>query len=106
MNFTHIRHSRRRWLRPQGILLPVLATVVIYAATKTWLDEQNLQQASLLELQVDAQQDSNNPRIFYYLGLRAQQAGQKDLALDSLGRAATMSPHDEGTWLAWARAAA
>jgi tetratricopeptide (TPR) repeat protein len=99
--------SRQRWLWQLGIpLLLIISAVIWYFKTAPQRAEQTLKQASLLELQVESQQDANNPRVFYYLGQRAQEAGQKQLALTSFQQAATLAPNDEATWLTWARAAA
>lgn len=100
-----LRASRRLWLWGTPLLL-ALAAIAWYAATAPQRAEQALKQSSFLELQYEAQCDPNNPRIFHYLGLTAQRAGQKALALDSFGQAATMAPNDESAWLTWARASA
>ncbi|HZP80943.1 MAG TPA: tetratricopeptide repeat protein [Chthonomonadaceae bacterium] len=100
-----LRAYRRLWL-PGIPLLLALVAIAWYAATSPRRAEQALQQASFLELQYEAQRNPDNPRIFHYLGLTAQRAGQKQLALDSFGQAATMAPHDEAAWITWARAAA
>lgn len=98
-----LRH-RRLW--QIGFLLLLAACIALYFGTASLRAEQALKHASLVDLQFLAQQDPNDARIVYTLGLRAQALHKDELALDSFTAAATLAPHDEKIWLAWARAAA
>lgn len=106
MTVSPAMRSRRKWIWLPGILLLLLAAIFLYRRMMPRRTEQTLEQASLLELQYEAQRDPHNPRVFYYSGVRAQQAGQPQRALNAFGQAATLAPQDEALWLTWARAAA
>src|SRR5579871_6906047 len=96
---------RRRRLWQVGVLL-LAASVALYVGTASLYAGPALEHASLADLMFQAQQDPNDARTVYYLGLRAQDLRNDALALDSFATAATLAPHDETIWLAWARAAA
>jgi len=59
----------------------VLIPVAVYLWAAPTLAERALTQASLPELIADSQRDPNNPRVFHYLGLRYQAAGELEQAL-------------------------
>jgi len=97
---------KKKLIRQAGLLLFLPVSIALYFGTASLRAEQALKHASLADLQFQAQQDPNDARIAYYLGLRAQALHKDELALDSFTSAATLAPHDETIWLAWAHAAA
>ncbi|HZP80944.1 MAG TPA: tetratricopeptide repeat protein [Chthonomonadaceae bacterium] len=86
-------------------LLLLSASLVLYRIAASRRAEYVLRHASLSELQAVAARDADNPRVFYYLGLRAQEAGQGPLAMSAFLRAATLAPDDEKLWLIWSQTA-
>jgi tetratricopeptide (TPR) repeat protein len=95
--------TRTRTLRYLEIAaLIVLVPLAIYLWAAPILAERSLAKASLPELVADSQRHPDNPRIFHYLGLRYQQAGDPGQALTAFSKAAQMDTGDEASWLGWA----
>ena len=81
----------------------LLVGTVAYFITAPARHERSLRHAPLSRLQDAARDAPNDPRAFYYLGLRLQQAGQGADAASALEHAATLSD-SEDVYLAWAAA--
>jgi cytochrome c-type biogenesis protein CcmH/NrfG len=91
------------------LLLAVLVALLTVGAvrwTSALRSERSLREASLERLRAESRRRPNNPRVFYFLGLRARQAGQKNEAMRSFERAVQLSPDNEEYWLHWAALAA
>jgi tetratricopeptide (TPR) repeat protein len=102
----HNRRLKRRWSKPLvAVLLLILAALLIFRDTAPLRTEQVLQRASLSELVAASKRDPDNPRVFYYLGLRAQQAGQGAQAMQAFWRAGNLDPDNEKLWLLWSQTA-
>lgn len=100
------RRLQGRWARPLLLALLLLAlSLVLYRVVASRRAENALRHASLSALQAASERDTGNPRLFYYLGLRAQEAGQGALAMRAFLRAATLAPDDEKLWLIWSQTA-
>ncbi|HLY66701.1 MAG TPA: hypothetical protein VKU60_14290, partial [Chloroflexota bacterium] len=96
----------RRWRSVEVGLLLLLFALAAYLWTAPQRRERFLRTASLAQLDEAARQEANNPRVFYYQGVRLQQQGQADLARAAYERAARLNADDEQVWLAWADASA
>src|SRR5579871_920562 len=82
---------KKKLIRQAGLLLFLPVSIALYFGTASLRAEQALKHASLADLQFQAQQDPNDARIAYYLGLRAQALHKDELALDSFTSAATLA---------------
>jgi tetratricopeptide (TPR) repeat protein len=91
--------------RLELVALVLLIPLAIYLWAAPILADRALAKASLQELVADSERHPDNPRIFHYLGLRYQQAGDPGQALTAVSRAAQRDTGDEASWLGWANAA-
>src|SRR4051812_42548800 len=100
------RRAPRRWAGPLAVSLLLLAGLLVgYRVIVPLRSENALRRASLQELEAASRREPNNPRVFYYLGLRAQQAGQDRQAMDAFWHAANLAPDDQKLWLIWSQTA-
>ena len=94
--------GRRRQVAAQLAVLCLLVGIATYLWTAPFRAERALQHASLQQILAQAKRQPNNPRVFYYEGLRLRELGQTGPAQAAFARAATLDGDDEDTWLAWA----
>ncbi len=88
-----------------ALVVILLFAVAGYLWTMPLRQERALHNASLAQLTDLANQDPNNGRVFYYLGLRQRELGQFAAAQDAFQQAALHGGQDdEDVWLAWAEA--
>lgn len=88
-----------------GVLLIFLIALLLFRSVASLRTEQHLHSASLPELLAISNREKDNPRVFYYLGLRAQEAGQGQQAMSAFWRAASLAPDDEKLWFLWSQTA-
>ncbi|GAB4470065.1 MAG: hypothetical protein OHK0029_42840 [Armatimonadaceae bacterium] len=87
-------------------LLFALVGVAVFLWTAPMREEKVLSEATFPELLARSKADTENPRVFYYLGLRLHQLGHDGPARAALERAATLDTENEDIWLAWAAVSA
>ena len=92
--------------RIELIALPLLIGAAVFFWTAPMRAERALKHASFDELRAASRRDPDNPRVFYYLGIRLRDLGQLGPANAAFARAATLDTSSEETWLAWASTAA
>src|SRR5581483_525835 len=100
------RPDRRALGRLEIAVFIVLLPLAVYLWSAPGLAERALSRASLRDLIRTSQQQPDNPRVFYYLGLRYQQLGDMEQANAAFSRAAQLRVDDEKSWLAWAETSA
>jgi tetratricopeptide (TPR) repeat protein len=98
--------------RPQRSRLPLLLLLLLlllpvgfYVWTAPAREERALRNAPFDQLLAASKRDPDNPRVFYYMGLRLRQFGQTAPARAAFERAASLDRDDEEAWLAWAATA-
>jgi|GEM_PF-2776299 tetratricopeptide (TPR) repeat protein len=84
-----------------GLFLGLVA-LAVFLWTAPQRQEKRLSSATFPELLEISKREKENPRVFYYLGLRLHQLGHDGPARAALERAATLDTEDEDIWLAWA----
>ncbi|MCW3097229.1 MAG: hypothetical protein JWL77_2847 [Chthonomonadaceae bacterium] len=92
--------------RIELIALPLLIGAAVFFWTAPMRAERALKNASFDELRAASRRDPDNPRVFYYLGIRLRDLGQLGPADAAFARAATLDAASEEIWLAWAATAA
>lgn len=102
-NASGTSHVRRQRLEVCVLLALVALAVTLWMAPQR--KEQALRRASLAELQAASRRYPDDPRAFYYAGVRLHQLGQDDSAREAFAHAAALDSDDEESWLAWAATA-
>ena len=97
--------SRRGSQAAAAVLLAALTAVAAYLWTAPRRAEEALKRAPEHVLRTRTEQDPGDPRPFYYLGLRLQEAGDREAAHQAFLRAAALDASDEAGWLAAAATA-
>jgi tetratricopeptide (TPR) repeat protein len=87
--------------RIELVALPLLIGAAGFLWTAPLRAEYTLKNASFNELRAASRREPNNPRVFYYLGVRLRDLGQLGPARAAFARAATLDADSEETWLAW-----
>src|SRR5690349_257329 len=89
---TNVKVKRRLLRRIELIALPILLCIATWLWSAPWRAERTLSNASLNALLTASQRDPNNPRVFYYLGLRLRDLGHLGPARAAFARAGTLDP--------------
>ncbi len=91
--------------RLEAALLLLLTLAAVWLWSAPWRQERMLQAASFQKLLRLTKTEKNNPRVFYWLGIRLQNLGEPAPAAAAFARSAELDPTNEEAMLAWGNAA-
>ena len=96
--------TKRRFLVEITVLTLCTAIAVSLWISRIRTDD-SLKTAPLAQLTERVKTDPENARVHYYLGVRQQEAGDRDAAKTSYKKAAELDGDMEDAWIGWAKIA-